>query len=127
MLGAIVNIVFGLTVFWILASIYNNNIFPSKEFSYINKIKTKLDIIPITLIFIAIIGVILFFFKKYKDKVAIVNPNILKSGVSDLDIDAIIKDANKKKEADALYKKAKKYGSLCADWSVGYDFTCLSV
>ncbi len=27
MLGAIVNIVFGLTVFWILASIYNNNIF----------------------------------------------------------------------------------------------------
>ena len=59
--------------------IYNNNIFPSKEFSYINKIKTKLDIIPIALIFIAIIVTLSVVLKYMNDKKKYINISIIGS------------------------------------------------
>lgn len=47
------------------------------------------------LIGVVIIGVILFIFKKYRDKVAIANPNSLNKGLGDINVDSIVKDANK--------------------------------
>jgi hypothetical protein len=52
-------------------------------------------IIICSLIGVAIIGVILFVFKKYRDKVAIANPNSLNKGLGDINVDSIVKDANK--------------------------------
>lgn len=52
-------------------------------------------IIICSLIGVAIIGIILFVFKKYRDKVAIANPNSLNKGLGDINIDSIVKDANK--------------------------------
>ena len=59
--------------------IYNNNIFPSKEFSYVNKIKSKLDIIPITLIFIAVIVTLSVVLKYMNDKKKYINISIIGS------------------------------------------------
>ena len=59
--------------------IYNNNIFPSKEFSYINKIKTKLDMIPIILIFVAIIVTLSVVLKYMNDKKKYINISIIGS------------------------------------------------
>ena len=53
-------------------------------------------IVITSLVFLVVIAVILYLFKKYKDKVSSVDINVLKKGVNDLDVSSIISsDANR--------------------------------
>ena len=53
-------------------------------------------IIFTSIFFIAMIGVMLFFFKKYQDKASTVNPNILKRKIKEVNVDEIISSVKEK-------------------------------
>ena len=53
-------------------------------------------IIFTSIFFIAIIGVMLFFFKKYQDKASSVNPSILKRKIKEVNVDEIISSVKEK-------------------------------
>ncbi len=70
-------------------------------------------IIVIIIIFGLLVGVLLFFFKKYQDKLSKIDPNILKSKVKELDVEDIIKkNAEKKEEINAISNETITPGVL---------------
>jgi hypothetical protein len=79
--------------------VYNESLGTNK---YTITIVKKNKIIPVVIImlcvFALIIGIMIFYFKKYQDKISNVNPDILKSKAKEIDVEDIIKQSEEKKK-----------------------------
>ncbi len=77
----------------------------------IKKNYTLRTILIVSFIALVIIIFILVLFKRYRDKVAIANPNSLNKGLGDINVDSIIKDA-KSKEMNNISNENLENGVL---------------
>ena len=79
--------------------VYNESLGTNK---YTITIVKKNKIIPVVIImlcvFALIIGIMIFYFKKYQDKISNVNPDIFKSKAKEIDVEDIIKQSEEKKK-----------------------------
>lgn len=95
-------------------TVINDNVGINTYTVTIVKKNTTFNIIIVTIIiFGLLVGVLLFFFKKYQDKLSKIDPNILKSKVKELDVEDIIKkNAEKKEEINAISNETITPGVL---------------
>ena len=77
------------------------------------------------IVFAIIIGILVFLFKKYQDKISSVNPDILKRDAKDLDIDSIVKanEEKKPKQEDNVSNESLTPGVLTPRTMIPEDKT----
>ena len=93
----------------VIVNVYNPSLGSSEYVITIVKKNYILTSIIITsLVFLAVIGVLLYLFKKYKDKVSNIDINVLNKGVENVDVSAFLNKEENKGINDIANENIKK-------------------